>query len=156
MVPEGERAVVVLEAEEGVARALGDQLPVQAEVHVVAGVDGVFVVSELEGEQRVLAPRHVGVHLDLGAFLVQVGVPLAAQGAEVDLEEDIGAGYQHVLGCVIQSDNPNRMEICSTKRKLHRMWHLTCGRAARWMVQSSASVGTLAVQMSLSPAAPRK
>lgn len=115
MVPEGERAVVVLEAEEGVARALGDELPVQAEVHVVAGVDGVFVVSELEGEQRVLAPRHVGVHLDLGAFLVQVGVPLAAQGAEVDLEEDIGAGYQCVLGCVIQSDNPNRMEICSTK-----------------------------------------
>lgn len=106
---------MVLEAEERIARALGDELPVQAEVLVVAGMNGVFVVSELEGEQRVLAPRHVSVHLDLGALLVQVGVPLAAQGAEVDLE-DIGTGYQYVLGRITPIHDHSRTEMCGRER----------------------------------------
>ncbi|MPC74531.1 hypothetical protein E2C01_068891 [Portunus trituberculatus] len=53
----------------------------ETQVAVVGGVDGVLVVTELQCEERVLTPWHVGVHLNLRTFLVQVGVAFTAQGA---------------------------------------------------------------------------
>lgn len=103
--------MVVLKAEERFAHALGVELPVEVEVLVVAGVNGVFMVSELEGEERVLAPRHVGVDLDLGAFLVQVGVPLATQGPEVDLREEIGTCF-NTFWNACPTHEPYGMPIC--------------------------------------------
>lgn len=73
--------MVVLEAEEALPIALRHQLPVHVEVAVVGGVDGVLVVTELQCEERVLTPWYVGVHLDLSALLVQMGVAFPAQGA---------------------------------------------------------------------------
>lgn len=78
--------MVVLDTEEAVARAVVDQLAVHTQVFVVGGVDGVLAVTELQREERVLPPRHVGVHLDLCARLVQVGVPLAPQRSQVHLK----------------------------------------------------------------------
>lgn len=59
-----------------------------AQVLVVAGVQRVLaalVGAELQREQRVLAPRHVGVHVDLVQRLRQVREALAPDRAQVHL-----------------------------------------------------------------------
>lgn len=55
-------------------------LPSSAEIFVVAGVQRVLaalVSAELQREQRVLTPGHVGVHVDLVQRLGQVREALA-------------------------------------------------------------------------------
>ena len=87
LVPEGDVAAVILAREQTVLVQLGHQPPVPHEIHVVTRVDRVLVLklSELQGEQRVLAPGHVLLHLDLGLLLGQPGEPLPADAPEVDL-----------------------------------------------------------------------
>ena len=63
------------------------QTTIPHEIHVVAGVDGVLVLvlPELQGEQGVLPPGHVLLHLDLRLLLGQPREPLPPDAAEVDL-----------------------------------------------------------------------
>ena len=65
------------------------QTTIPHEIHVVAGVDGVLVLvlPELQGEQGVLPPGHVLLHLDLRLFLGQPREPLPPDAAEVDLRQ---------------------------------------------------------------------
>lgn len=59
-----------------------------AEVLVITSVQRVLpalVNSELQREQRVLAPRHVGVYVDLVQRLGQVGEALATDRSQVHL-----------------------------------------------------------------------
>lgn len=63
-------------------------LPGGAEIFIVAGVQRVLaalVRAELEREERVLAPGHVGVHVDLVQALRQVREALAPDRAQVHL-----------------------------------------------------------------------
>lgn len=72
-------------------------LPGRAEVLVIAGVEGVLaalVRAELQREQRVLAPRHVGVHVDLVQGLGQVSEPLTADGTQVHLSHHTDKGLR--------------------------------------------------------------
>lgn len=77
----------------------------KGKVFVVACVECVFsrlVRVEFQGEQGVLAPRDVGVHVDLVQVFRKVGEPLSAHGPEVYLEpENFGvievAGEEIVL-----------------------------------------------------------
>ena len=87
VVPQRDVAAVVLAREQTLLVELRPEPPVPHQIHVVAGVDGVLVLllAELEGEQRVLAPGHVLLHLDLGLLLGQPGEPLPADTAQVDL-----------------------------------------------------------------------
>ena len=87
VVPQRDVAAVVLAREQTLLVELRPEPPVPHQIHVVAGVDGVLVLllAELEGEQRVLAPRHILLHLDLGLLLGQPGEPLPADAAQVDL-----------------------------------------------------------------------
>ena len=87
LVPEGDVAPVVFAREQTVLVQLGHEPAVPHEIHVVARVDGVLVLklTELQGEQRVLAPGHVLLHLNLGLLLRQPGEPLPADAPEVDL-----------------------------------------------------------------------
>ena len=87
LVPESDVASVVLAGKQTLVVDLGRQPAVPHEIHVVAGVDGVLVLllPELQGEQSVLTPGHVLLHLDLGLLLGQPGEPLPADTAEVDL-----------------------------------------------------------------------
>lgn len=60
-----------------------------AEILVVAGVQRVlatFVSTELQREERVLAPGHVGVHVDLVQALRKVREPLATDRSQVNLQ----------------------------------------------------------------------
>ena len=87
MVSESNVSPVVLACKQAVIVHLRSEATISHQIHVVAGVDGVLVLllAELEGEQRVLAPGHVLLHLDLGLLLGQPGEPLPADTAQVDL-----------------------------------------------------------------------
>ena len=87
LVPEGDVASVILAREHALLVQLRREAAVPHQIHVVAGVDGVLVLvlPELEGEQRVLSPGHILLHLDLCLLLGQSGEPLPADTPEVDL-----------------------------------------------------------------------
>ena len=81
---------MILYGEQAVLRTGALQPPLPLQVEVVARVQGVVVVPELQGEECVLAPGDVGVHVHFVLFVRQVGEPFATDAVEVHL----GSGGQ--------------------------------------------------------------
>ena len=76
---------MVLDGEQAVLGAAALQPPLALQVQVVARVQRVVVVAELQREERVLAPGDVGVHVDFVLLLGEVGEALPADAVQVDL-----------------------------------------------------------------------
>lgn len=58
----------------------------------VQRIAAVLVGTELQREQRVLAPRNVGVDVDLVLRVGQMGEALATDGAQINLHSQMGKG----------------------------------------------------------------
>ena len=76
---------MVLDAEEAILRAGALKTAFALQVEVVTSMEGVVVVAELQCEERVLAPRDVGVDVDFVLVFRKMCEALAAQTVEVDL-----------------------------------------------------------------------